>query len=266
MSEGAKEVLALVMTISIGGSAWAWITDGSPWWSRAGFPTVAICALGSLLWSFAREVKFPDLLRKACGCYLERDGFCFQIMPAVSEGQFRLDVHFQSRFEGHCRAQVVFRPSPLFCMNRRPIDSLTVEIECEGGAYGVARVPWGVPALLQGTKQVFDVGAHAQFPSGRGAMIRVREGMSGGTAKRDGWSGVSTLSEAVGGVVVFERPIKYKLTLPTGVAETLPENSRIRIETLWHPSLPKERGQYRRTNGADPDSLPGVSDQQPSPG
>jgi hypothetical protein len=236
MNESAKAVIALVMIIGMLGSAWAWISDGSPWWSLAGFPTMAVCALGILLWSFAREGKSPDRLRKACGLYLERDGFCFQIVTVASEGQFRLDVHFQNRFEGHCRAQVVFRPSPLFCLNRRPIGSLTVEIECEGGAYGVARVPWGVPALLQGTRQSFDVGADANYPSGRGAKIHFREGISGGTAKREGWSGISTLSQAVGGLVIFAQPIRFNLMLPTGVAETVPEDSPILIETLWRPS------------------------------
>jgi hypothetical protein len=235
MGESAKAVLALVMIIGMLGSVLAWMMDGSTWRSLAGFPTMALGALAILLWSLTRKDKFPDLLRKACGGYFERDGFCFAIIPVASEGQCRLDVYFQNRFERDCRAQVVIRPSQQFFLNRRPIESLTVEIECEGGAYGVARVPWAVPARLQGKKQSFDVGAHAEYPSGRGAMIRYRDGVHVGTAKRDVWSGILTLSGAVGGVVVLAQPAKLKLTLPKRVAETVPEDSRIWIETLWRP-------------------------------
>src|SRR5262249_3984613 len=155
----------------------AWMIDGTTWLSRAGFPAMTAAALGLLFWSLTRKDKFPDLLRKACGGYFERDGFCFAIIPVASNCQSRVDVYFQSRFERNSRAQVVIRPSRQFFLNRRPIESLTVEIECAGGAYGVARVPWAVPARFQGKKQSFDVGAHVEYPSGRGAMVRYRDGI-----------------------------------------------------------------------------------------
>jgi hypothetical protein len=235
MGESAKSVLALMMIIGMIGSVFAWMTDGATWRPKAAFPAIALGSLATLLWSLTRKDKVPDLLRKACGGYFERDGFCFAILPAVSEGQGRLDVYFQNRFERACRGQVVIRPSQQFFLNRRPIEMLTVEIECEGAAFGVARVPWAVPAKFQGKRQSFDVGAHVDYPSGRGTMIRYRDGARVGTAKRDVWSGLLTLSGAVGGVVVLAQPAKINLVLPKGITESVPEDSPIRVETLWRP-------------------------------
>ena len=263
MGESAKAVLALVMIIGMICSVFAWMTDGATWRPLVGFPALTLGALGILLWSLTRKDKFPDLLRQSCGAYFERDGFCFAILAAAANGECRLDVYFQNRFDRARRAQVMLRPSQQFFLNRRPIETLTVEIDCPGGAYGVARVPWAVPAKLQGKKQSFDVGAHVEYPSGRGTMVRYRDGVPVGTAKRDIWSGILTVSGAVGGMVVFSQPAKIKLMLPKKVAETMPEDALIMIETLWCPEgAEKKAGDSK----VEPGSSPGVWDTEPQPG
>jgi hypothetical protein len=238
MGESAKSVLALMMIIGMVGSVMAWMMDGAAWQPKAAFPALAIGSLGILVWSLTRKDKFPDLLRKTCGAYFERDGFCFAILPAATKGEGRLDIYFQNRYENPCRAQVAIRPSQQFFLNRRPIEMLTIEIECEGAAFGVARVPWAVPKKLQGKRQSFDVGAHVEYPSGRGKMIRFRDGLRVGTAKRDIWSGLLTMSGAVGGMVVLAQPAKIHLVLPKGIGEDVAEDAHapIKIETLWRPS------------------------------
>jgi hypothetical protein len=249
MGESAKSVLAIVMIIGMVGSVFAWMTDGTTWRSLAGFPALALGALGLLVWSLTRKDKFPDLLRQRHGSYFERDGFCFAITPAASNGECRLDFYFQNGFDRSSRAQVVMRPSQQFFLNRRPIETLTVEIDCPGGAYGVARVPWAVPAKFQGKKQSFDVGAHVEYPTGRGTMIRYRDGVHVGTAKRDVWAGILTLAGAVGGTVVITKPAKVKLTLPKDVEDTVPEDALISIEILWRP-VGEEKKMDRAKAGA----------------
>ena len=56
-----------------------------------------------------------------------------------------------------------------------------------------------------------------------------------GTAKRDIWSGILTMSGAVGGMVVLSQPAKVKVVLPKGIAENVEEDAPIKIETLWRP-------------------------------
>jgi hypothetical protein len=241
MGESAKAVLALLMIIGMLGSVFAWMTDGTTWRPLVGFPALALGALGLLVWSLMRKDKFPDLLKKRHGSYFEREGFCFAIVPVASNGECRLDIYFQNRFDRSSRAQVVMRPSQQFFLNRRPIETLTVEIDCPGGAYGVARVPWAVPTKLQGKQQSFDVGAHTEYPTGRGTMIRYRDGVHVGTAKRDVWAGVLTLAGAVGGTVVMTKSAKVKLTLPKDVKDTLPEDALIAIEILWSPAADEKK-------------------------
>ena len=240
MGETAKSVLALVMIIGMVGSVMAWMMDGTTWRTLAGFP-----AMAPERWDPAvvinAERQVSRSLAEVMQRLFERDGFCFAIIPVASEGQCRLDVYFQHRFDRHCRAQVIIRPSQQFFLNRRPIETLTVEIECEGGAYGVARVPWAVPARLQGKKQSFDVGAHADYPSGRGTMIRYRDGIRVGTAKRDVWSGILTMSGPSVEWSSSAQPAKLKLTLPKRVVETVPEDSPIWIETLRRPQRDPEK-------------------------
>lgn len=243
MGESGKAVLALLMIVGMIGTVMAWMTDGAPWPALAGFPALAVGSLGVLLWSLMRKDKYPDLLRQRCGGYFERDGFCFAIVPAAEEGQARLDVYFQNRFENPCQAQVVIRPSQQFFLNRRPIEMLTVEILCEGAAFGVASVPWAVPAKYQGKKQSFDIGAGVEYPAGRGAMGRYRDGLRVGKAGSRPWSGVLTLSGAVAGIVVLHQPAKIRVQLPRGVAEDVPEDATIRVETLWMPvEMPVKSG------------------------
>lgn len=235
MGESTKSVLALLMIIGMIGGVLAWMSDGAPWPALAGFPALAIGSLGALLWSLKRKDTYPDFLKRSCGRYFERNGFCFAISPRVVEDQIWFDVYFQNRYERPCRAQVVARPSEGFFLNRRKIEALSVEIECEGAAFGVAHVPWGVPARYQGKTQDFDVLAHVVYPSRRGRMVRYSDGLRVGTANRAwGW-GLLSLLGALGGTIVFKKPAKLKLTLPSGVAETVPEGPRIQIATLWRP-------------------------------
>ena len=105
MGESAKPVLALFMGIAMIGTVLAWMTDGATSKLKASFPALAVGSLGILLWSLTRKHKFPDFLRKTCGGYFERDGFCFAILPAATKGEGRLDVYFQNRFENPCRAR-----------------------------------------------------------------------------------------------------------------------------------------------------------------
>ena len=67
---------------------------------------LAIGSLAILSVLIDAKDKVPDLLRQTCGTYFERDGFCFAIVPAASEGQGRLDVYFQNRYASLAAARL----------------------------------------------------------------------------------------------------------------------------------------------------------------
>jgi hypothetical protein len=87
-----------------------------------------------------------------------------------------------------------------------------------------------------------------------------------GTAKRDVWSGLLTMSGAVGGVVVLAQPAKIKLVLPKAIAEMVAEDAPIVIDTLWRPDDDVKNKKLTGKKGAESISPAGVWDQEPRPG
>ena len=246
MGESAKAVLALVVIVGLVGSLMAWWTmDTVNWPARLGFPTAGLASLGLLLWAVMRRDKAPDFLRQVAGSYFENGGFCFAIVPAIRERTYRLDIYYQNRYERPCRARVIMQPSLQFFLNRRPIGSITVAIECGGGSFGVASVPWAVPGAFQGKKQSFDIGADVKYPLGHGAMLRYRDGLQVGGANEPTWVAITTLAGALGGILVLYKPAKCTFELPSDVEETVPEEAPILFETLWRPGdPPNEHGKW----------------------
>ena len=150
MSESLKALLAVILIGCILASVLVWMDDHPNWKARIGFLLGAAVALLIILWALYRRDKAPDFLRQVAGGYFERTGFCFAIVPTVQQGTCFLNLFFQNRYSKACRAQVVIHPSQGFFLIRRDLDSLVVEIACEGGAFGVTRIPWPVPQKYQG--------------------------------------------------------------------------------------------------------------------
>lgn len=242
MGESAKAVTAIVLIICLFGGAFAWLDGPPPWgWGwRIGFTLGTIASLAVLLGSMRRRDRAPDFLAAVARAYFERAGFCFAIAPGVAEGVCVLNVYFQNRYERPCRAQIVIQPASGFWLTRSKIQSQTVEIECEGGAFGLTQVPWPVPGKYQGTKQSFDVGAYVEFRDGRGKMLRFRDGVAVGNATVDAWKGAATLIGAAGGMIVMSRPAKLTVKLPESVAEEVADEAPIVTKTLWRPGDPSQ--------------------------
>jgi hypothetical protein len=253
MGESGKAVLALILIVGLFGTPFAWMADTVDWPSRIGFPAAGLAAAAILAWAMMRKDKAPDLLRAKVGSYWERDGFCFAIQPAVTDRSARLDVYFQNRYERPCRARVILQPSQQFFLNRRPVGSFTVEFECDGGAFGVLSLPWGVPGPFQGREQRFDVAASVEYPDGRGSMLRYRDGMRVGKASPSPWMGIACVAAAAGGLIVLPgKPAWWKGRLPAGVDETVPDDAPIICQTLWRPGDPWQGGARSKAKAAKP--------------
>jgi hypothetical protein len=233
MSESIQAILALLMIVGMIGSVLVFMNDRVNWPVFAGMLTLALGSLGLLLWSLVRRDKVPDFLKKVPGPAFERDGFCFKMLANAVEGRCYLDLHFQSRYERASRAMIVLQPSKGFFLVRPDLASMTVEIECPPGGYGVTRVPWPVPGKFQGKAQSLDVGADVFYADGRGKMIRYRGGAQVGTAGLDAWRAILTVAGAMGGMIVLSKPAKVKLKLPTSVQESIDDNTPISTKILW---------------------------------
>lgn len=235
MSESVQAVLALVMIVGIMGSVITWSFDKIDLSTRVGFTATALGAFGLLVWSMRRRDKAPDFLKKIAPSHFERTGFCFTIGSRVDKGVAFIEIHFQNRYERASRAQVVLQPARGFFLNRPNLGTLTVEIECAGGGFGVTSVPWGIAKKFQGKKQSLDVGAKVTYPNGRGKMIRYRGGMQVGNASVDMWKGILTVAAAAGGMIVISKSAKVKLMIPNDVEEFVDDDLPIVTKTLWTP-------------------------------
>lgn len=233
MSESIQAVLALLMIVGGIGSALVFTNDRVNWPVFSGFLSLSIGSLGILLWSLFRRDKAPNFLKQIPGGMFERDGFCFKIIVNPVNGRCFLDLHFQSRYDRASKAMVVLQPSKGFFLTRPDLASMTVEIECPGGGYGVTQIPWAVGKPFQGRSQTLDVGADVFYPDGKGTMIRYAGGKQVGSAGFDVSRAILTVAGAMGGMIIYSSKAKAKFRLPTNVDESIPENTAITTKIIW---------------------------------
>ena len=251
MSESVQAVLALLMIIGMIGSVIVFMSDRVNWAVFSGMLTLMLGSLGLLLWSLFRRDKAPDYLKSVPGPMLERDGLCFKMLISSVKKRCYVDLHFQSRYERPSRAMVLLQPSKGFFLVRPGLESMTVEIECPAGGYGVTSVPWPVAKKFQGKTQSLDVGADVFYPEGRGKMIRYRGGLQVGTAGFDTWRAILTVAGAMGGMIVLSRAAKVKLKLPVDVDESVDDDLPISTKIVWKLSDPSDHAVNLKSPAVD---------------
>ncbi|HTU26897.1 MAG TPA: hypothetical protein VMF30_15935 [Pirellulales bacterium] len=215
---------------------------------RVVYPVVAAASLGVFLSYYVGRSAIPegvspapDYLRHVSQPYFNRDGFCFVVRPRVHDGVCHLVVHFQNRWAGDCEARIALRPARGFWMVRPPAPPVVLNIECGGGAFGVALCPLALPKEVQGKELPFEVGACASFPEGKGYAVRESAGTALGTNSSHrtrvspGAIAAIIFLGHLGGVVhLFSaKPGRLNLRLPREVAESLPPDVHPSAATLW---------------------------------
>jgi len=251
VSDNAKAVVLLVLLacIALPPIAWAFpdllpesINDAC----RFGLPLLGLLALGVAAWALFRRDKAPNFLQRLGGDYFERDGFCFMLKLSVLGDICLINVHYQNKHNRPCQAKVALRPTQggvfhAHEKSEKKMEQITIPVECEGGAYGVTSMPWGVPRDLQGKEITLEVAAVVRYPQGQGSLIRFGYGLRVGHADWVNWSGAGAGSSfAMTGKLMIMSPARETLAVPGGVLEVVPDDSPIVNQTLWRPGDPDD--------------------------
>lgn len=238
MGESTKSLLALILIIGTIGAAIAWTInppDSVTWGFRIGCPMLAILALGLFFKLHFRADLAHDYLRDQVGTYFNRDGFCFSFVATETDGIAYMDAYFQNQYDSTCLGRIALRPVRGFFMGRAKFETITYEIECASGAFGVARIAIPVPTKLQGKRQSFEAGASVDYPKGKGQRLRFHDGVFLRTNTKFGNTvGTAlTIAGAASGSIVLSRPATVTVALPNDVSEDPPDNLVPEIVTLW---------------------------------
>ncbi|MEX2119319.1 MAG: hypothetical protein WD847_06980 [Pirellulales bacterium] len=237
MREFFKGGCILVLFVAGVAAALAWADDRPnqfTWGWRYGSIAAAVLAVAGFLIVHFQQDEVPDFLYERCGEFFDRGGFCFSVAPQDRDGVCVLEVSFQNRHERPCAAHLALRPANRLFL-AIPMEPVTCKVDCGRAAFGIARIPFGVPIALQGKRQLFQVGASVDYPHGKGRAVRFRDGLViRHTAQfRHPVGAALTLLGMLGGSFFRWKPATVALELPLNVAEEVPENVTPDIETLW---------------------------------
>src|SRR5687768_1697584 len=219
MGQSTKAMLQLSVILGAFAALMFWVAPQQPgdvvWAFRFGLPALVLFVCWVLVRNARRVEVLPDILRDAAGDYLERDGLCFAPRIEAADGVCRVVVFFQNRYERACTTQIALLPGgSSFSIARLNILNVNVQFECQGGAFGVLRVPLAIPAAYQGKTIRYDVTAKTRFPEGRGKLLRYRSGAGVGPVRA---AGTEQMLEAFSAFSL--PPTRVELALPSDVAE-----------------------------------------------
>lgn len=174
-------------------------------------------------------IGVPDYLSLCKGRYFERDGFCFGISLDNEDAVAMFTIMFQSRYLGLSTARVALRPTGA------GVATISPDIQCGPAGFGVAKFPVAIPQRHQGKIVTFEIGVDADYPLGRGREVRFRTGR---TIRHDSQFCrltivPQTLLHSLVGYVLNHSPAVVRLTLPTDVAENVPDSAVGESQMLW---------------------------------
>jgi len=236
--ESKCALLSLVVIVSTFSSGILWLDpvareQASPL-ALYGAPAIGLTSLAVLLRIVYRKElpQVPDFLQEVKRRYFERDGLCFAVDLTVDESSVCwMIIHYQNRYDRPCSATVAVKPLTGFWLTRRSLPEVEATIDVGPAAFGVIRTPWAIPARYQGKRQRLGVGASPVYPHGRGRLVRFRDGMR--THRHDFHDSVGMKIILLVFLLRSSTPAGLRVTLPTNVAEEIPENLTAEAFQLW---------------------------------
>ena len=191
-------------------------------------------------WAFSfpprATIEAPDILARMTGSYFERDGLCFAASLGVEEGLCWFRVLVQNRFDQVCNASIFYIPMEGVSEDGKPheVPPVMLNIECGGGEVAELSIPYPIAAKWQGKIMIYDVAATTSYPNGEGMTIRSRRGLPVGQPTSENLELLKSAGILLLGHVRIARSASCEMTLPSGVAETLPsaEESQVRVRVI----------------------------------
>ncbi|UCD76544.1 MAG: hypothetical protein JSV91_06385 [Phycisphaerales bacterium] len=198
---------------------------------------VCLGSIALLVWLARRKDRAPDYLKQMFRQRYDCCGLGLALETDAVDGVGYFNVYFQNRFERPCQAKVMIKRAHGLALTENGRVCASALLSCPGGVFGVARVPFAVPAKLQGKKRRFELTAEVSYTSGQGRQLRFRKGKTVGKAGASGT--VVILAALVGGIVgaatIAGRAARLKVHYPQGVGDQLPGDVTIDTEILWQP-------------------------------
>jgi hypothetical protein len=268
MNESIKAVLALIIAACALIGIVVWLpgatneVSSTTWWLRIGCPILGVICLVPLIWAQRRKDKVPDLLFRITPRYFERDGFCFAVVPYSANGDCAMHVYFQNRYDRPCSAQILLRGSPGLFSGRPDVSDITLGVSCGPAEFGRSSIPWSIPSELQGKMISLSVYAGVRYPSGRGKLLRFRDGMRVGAVGMDTWREGLQVAGALVGALVISRPARIKLRRPSGASPTAQGSMAADTKIIWRlgdPATPLEKAQSCAQPNGCPATPPPIS-------
>ncbi|MGO9115701.1 MAG: hypothetical protein ACLP9L_41370 [Thermoguttaceae bacterium] len=204
-------------------------------------PAPLLMAAQCLGWTFAaacllllpglqlRRDLVPDYLSLCKDKFFERDGFCFGVSLDREDEIAMFTIMFQSRFLGPSTARIALRPTG------SGVATVSPDIHCGPGGFGIAKFPVAIPQRHQGKTVTFEIGVDTDYPLGKGPEIRFRTGQT--IRHNSGFRSLTVVVQALlhslVGHLHIHGPTRIRLTLPSNVAEFIPESAVGESQELW---------------------------------
>jgi hypothetical protein len=185
------------------------------------------------IWLARIRDPVPDFLSAMSRGLFERDGLCFTLMAEKDGDHARMTVYYQNRFDRLCIAKILIGPTRKAFTDLHGLPTFEFNFSCEGAEFGKQSLAWSVPLRFQSKKVLWDVAAKVRFPTGRGVLLR---GRNGATVGDNLIGGGEEAAKAVAGLVFgagTARPARVELTLPADIIPDQKQPSDLRGETIW---------------------------------
>ncbi len=205
-----------------------------------GWTIAAACLVLLLGWRVRRDL-LPDYLGLCKDKIFDRDGFCFGISLDRDDAVATFTIMFQSRYLGPSTARIALRPATQGTGCPARVATVSPEIRCGPAGFGVARFPVAIPLRHQGKTVSFEIGVDVEYPLGKGREVRYHTGR---TVRHDSRFGhhVRMVGPSVVEPALLRRlvghflvpvPTVVRLTLPSNVADFLPDSAVGDSQVLW---------------------------------
>jgi hypothetical protein len=243
MGQSVKAILQLAVVVSVIAAILVWVApyrvNATDWAFRFALPALVLGLGYVLVRDSRRKDILPDLLREKFARYFECDGLCFGVAPAVIDGAGWMLLFVQNRYEKACSGRIVIQPPAKFLgLGKSEVPGIDLAVECDGGAFELYQIPWPMPQSFGGRKVKFQVAASCSYPSGRGKLMRFRDGMRVGTPGGGAVNAAVTGGLLLIGVIHISKPASISFVLPSGITRPGPHNIPVVHKTLWRPDLP----------------------------